>query len=204
MRLDFHKNHWLLLGTILFGFVALSLLIAVFPAIWVQNNSHPLPGAEPLTASEFEGLKTYLSEGCVYCHTQQVRPLEMDASFGRPSVPGDYAYLNAIGPFSPNAPAVLGSQRTGPDLTTVGQRQGSEVWQLMHLYNPRSVVPGSVMPSFPWMFEVVEEAGPNDTVVPVPPAYAPDVGVVIAKQKALDLTAYLLSLRQLPVEEVAQ
>lgn len=200
MRLDFHKNHWLLLGTILVGFLFLSAIIAVVPAIWVQNNSHPLPGAQPLTDAEFAGLKTYLSEGCVYCHTQQVRPLEMDAVYGRPSVPGDYAYLNAIGPFSPNAPAVLGSQRTGPDLTSVGQRQGSEVWQLMHLYNPRSVVPSSVMPAFPWLFEVVDSAGPNDTVVPVPPEFVPRGGVVIARQKALDLAAYLLSLKQVPLE----
>lgn len=200
MKLDFHKNHWLLFGVILFGFITLSAIIAISPAIWVQNNSAPLPGMQPLTDSEFAGLKVYLSEGCVYCHTQQVRPLEMDAVYGRPSVPGDYAYLNAIGPFSPNAPAVLGSQRTGPDLTSVGQRQASEVWQLMHLFNPRSVVPDSVMPAFPWMFEVVANAGPNDTVVPVPSEFAPDTGVVIAGQKAHDLVAYLLSLKQVPLE----
>lgn len=203
MRLDFHKNHWLLFGVIFFGFIAIGLLIAIGPAIWVQNNSHPLPGAEPLTEAEFAGLQVYLAEGCVYCHTQQVRPVAMDAVYGRPSAPGDYAYLNALGPFSPNAPAVLGSQRTGPDLSNVGRRQPSETWQLLHLYNPRTVVPDSVMPAFPWMFEVKAEADEDDVVVAVPPSHAPEVGVVVAGQKALDLTAYLLSLSQVPIEDTA-
>ena len=97
-----------------------------------------------------------------------------------------------------------GSQRTGPDLSNVGQRQSSDVWQLLHLYNPRTVVPDSVMPAFPWLFEVKETAAKEDVMVPIPPSHAPEGGVVVAKQKALDLTAYLLSLEQLPIDGTAE
>ena len=61
----------------------------------------------------------------------------------------------------------------GPDLSNVGARQASEVWQYLHLYNPRSVVEGSVMPAFPWLFEVKAEAADGEPVVPLPTAYAP-------------------------------
>jgi cytochrome c oxidase cbb3-type subunit 2 len=86
-----------------------------------------------------------VASGCSYCHTQQVRPLPQDAVFGRPSAPGDFTY---------QTPELLGSERTGPDLTNVGARQASTVWQYIHLYNPRAVVPQSIMPAFEWLFEV--------------------------------------------------
>ena len=127
MTLDFGKNHWLLFGVSFFGFIALAFLVGIGPAIWVQNNTQPLPGAVPPTAVETAGLQVYVSEGCVACHTQQVRPLEMDAVWGRPSAPGDYAYVQPLGVWQPYAPAVLGSERTGPDLSNVGARQASEV-----------------------------------------------------------------------------
>ena len=55
-------------------------------------------------------------------------------------------------------PPVPGTQRTGPDLANVGNRQPSWMWNFMHLYNPRSMVPESIMPSFPWMFEVLSQS----------------------------------------------
>src|SRR5690606_8224310 len=119
----------------------------------------------------------YVAEGCVACHTQQVRPLEQDAPYGRPSAPGDYALMKQQD-FWRTTPAMLGTERTGPDLTNVGARQPSEVWQYMHLYNPRSVVADSMMPAYPWLFEVKAEADPDDTVVPLPEAFAPADGVV--------------------------
>ena len=96
--------------------------------------------------------------------------------------------------------------RTGPDLLNIGARQPSVDWHLTHLYNPRAVMPGSIMPSYPFLFEVKDAAGPDDTVVKLPPDYAVD-GVVVARQDALDLVQYLLELDRtypvdvLPVEE---
>lgn len=200
MNLSFHKNHWLLLGVIFFGYIALSWIAGIGPAIWVQDHTHPLPGAKPLTALERQGLKIYIGEGCVACHTQQVRPLKMDSPFGRPSAPGDYAYVRPLDFWRPYAPAVLGSERTGPDLTNIGARQSSKTWQFMHLYNPRSVSPHSVMPAFPWLFKVVENPAANAEVVTMPAAYAPKTGKVVAGDRAKALVAYLLALKQVPLK----
>ncbi|HET6528448.1 MAG TPA: cbb3-type cytochrome c oxidase subunit II [Balneolaceae bacterium] len=198
MKLDFHKNHKLLYGTIFWGFLFLSIIIAVLPALWVQEKTKPQPWTEPMTNMEKLGLKVYVSEGCMYCHTQQVRPLEMDEIWGRPSVPADYAQISRTSIWQ-QTPAVLGSSRTGPDLSNIGVRQPSAIWQYMHLYNPRSVVKESIMPSFPWLFEVVKNPAPDDKVIPVPEGFAPKNGKVIATKRAKALVAYLLSLKQEPL-----
>lgn len=198
--MNMHSNHKLLFSVIFFGFLALSMVIAVAPAIGVENSMHPLPSAQPMTDLEKHGLGVYIAEGCVACHTQQVRPLDMDQVWGRAAVPGDYAYVEPLGPWSPYAPALLGSSRTGPDLTNVGARQASETWQYMHLYNPRMVVPDSVMPAYPWLFEVVTDAGADDVVVPASGEYAPAAGQVVPTEDGAALVAYLLSLQQAPLE----
>ena len=200
MTLDFGKNHWLLFGVSFFGFIALAYVVGIGPAIWVQNHSQPLRGSVAPTAIERKGLEVYISEGCVYCHTQQVRPLEMDAIWGRPSATGDYAFVQPASTWQPYAPAVLGSERTGPDLSNVGARQASEVWQYMHLYNPRSVVQGSIMPAFPWLFDVKAVAGEGESVVPLPASHAPTGGVVVPNARGRALVAYLLARRQVPIE----
>jgi len=199
MRLDFHKNHRLLFGTVLAVFVVLTLIIGVWPAWWVQANNEPLRGSEPLTDRERAGLQVYVSEGCVYCHTQQVRPLPQDtARYGRPSAPGDYARLEPTDLWR-QTPSVLGTERTGPDLSNVGERQPDATWHHMHLFQPRSVVEGSVMPAYPWLYEVKEQPGPDDRVVPIPGEHAPGGGKVVATEEAEALVAYLQSLRQPPL-----
>jgi cytochrome c oxidase cbb3-type subunit 2 len=120
--------------------------------------------------------------------------LLQDRIFGRPSAPGDFAY---------QTPELLGSQRTGPDLTNVGVRQSSALWQYIHLYNPRAVVPESIMPAFDWMFQVVDQAPPGATPVPLPKAYAPARGVVVPDHQAQALVAYLLSLKQPALPEAS-
>lgn len=120
----------------------------------------------------------------------------MDEVWGRAAVPADFAHVGPLGPWSPYAPALLGSSRTGPDLTNIGARQASETWQYLHLYNPRIVVPDSVMPAYPWLFDVVAVAGADDVVVPVSGDRAPAQGQVVAGAKGKALVAYLLSLSQ--------
>ncbi len=176
-------------------YAGLALVMGVFPGITLSQTP-PGPGVKPLTALEAEGRDVYVANGCSYCHTQQVRPLAQDKVFGRPSAPGDFAY---------QTPELLGSERTGPDLSNIGARQPSAVWQYIHLYNPRAVVPASIMPSFDWMFDVVDKAPAGVSPVPLPKAYAPAHGVVIPKHEAQALLAYLLSLKQppLPTSETA-
>jgi cytochrome c oxidase cbb3-type subunit 2 len=200
MSFDFGRNHWLLFGVSFFGFIGLAFIVGIGPAIAVQKRTEALPGAVPPTAIEAQGLRVYVAEGCVACHTQQVRPLQMDRVWGRPSAPGDYANVRPAGVWQPYAPAVLGSERTGPDLSNVGARQASDVWQYLHLYNPRAVVPGSIMPAFPWLFDVKAEADPDDVTVPLPGPYAPGTGVVVPNARGRALVAYLLAQRQQPIE----
>lgn len=199
MKLNFHKNHKLLFGVVFWGFVFLSLLISVFPALWVQQENEPLPASEPLTELEQKGMNVFISEGCVYCHTQQVRPIAMDENWGRPSAPGDYARINRQDIWR-QTPAVLGSERTGPDLSNVGQRQPSAVWHYMHLYNPRSVVKESIMPSYPWLFRIEEHPSEDATVVSMPGEYGPAEGKIVATERAEALVAYLQSLKQVSMD----
>lgn len=198
--MNFHRNHWLLLGTIFFGFIGLALIIAILPAQWMQRNTEPLPEAEPLSDLEQRGLEVYIAEGCVACHTQQVRPLPMDQPWGRPAAAADYALLGPMDVWRPYSPAVLGSARTGPDLSNIGARQSSETWQYLHLYNPRAVVKDSIMPAYPWLFEPATGAEGDAPVVTIPEAYAPEGGKVVPTSQGQALVAYLLALRQIPIE----
>ena len=89
---------------------------------------------------------------------------------------------------------MLGTQRTGPDLSNVGKRQASEVWNLIHLYNPRAVVATSVMPGYPWYFREVDEVRDDHVVVPVPDAFKPVGKTIVAKEDAIHLVRYLQSV----------
>ncbi|HTG00973.1 MAG TPA: cbb3-type cytochrome c oxidase subunit II, partial [Nitrospirota bacterium] len=182
--------------------IGLTAIIAIGPAVWVQDHNMPLPGSQALTEQEQRGLAIYVAEGCLYCHTQQVRPLDLDAPFGRPSAPGDYARLRPQDIWR-MTPGMLGTERTGPDLSDVGNRQPSDTWQYIHLYNPRAVIKESVMQAYPWYFETKQIPDPKDIVVPVPQEFAPREGKIIATQKAKDLVAYILSLKQVPIPGVS-
>ncbi len=180
------KKLMLIAGGSLLVYVVIVLAIAVIPAI-VLSRVPPGPDVVPLTQVQAEGRRVFAANGCAYCHTQQVRPLPQDRVFGRPSAPGDFAY---------QTPELLGSERTGPDLTNVGATKGSDVWQYIHLYDPRAVVPESIMPNFKFLFRVMAQAPAGETAVPVPAQFAPASGVVVPTDEAKALVAYLLSLKQ--------
>jgi cytochrome c oxidase cbb3-type subunit 2 len=198
MKLDTHTNLPVLVGLAAGGFVALTAAAAIAPALWVERHNAPIPGSTPMTAVEEAGLRVYVSEGCGYCHTQQIRPLPEDTLYGRPSAPGDYARLTTLGPFV-QVPEILGTERTGPDLSNVAARQPSDVWHYIHLYQPRAVVAASIMPAFPWLFQLTATPDSQSTKVPVPPGVAPAGMRVVATPRARALVAYLLSLKQSPI-----
>ena len=188
--MNFHRSHRLLAAAAFLGFMALTILIAVIPAIEAMRVP-PTPGLRDLTTEEKHGRDLYVAEGCSYCHTQMVRPLPSDRVFGRPSAAGDYVFAT---------PQLLGTSRNGPDLANIGNRQPDLMWHLVHLYNPRAVVKESIMPAFSWYFQEKFRTDPGDTVVPVPPSFAPKGKVVVATPDALALVAYLLALKQPPLE----
>lgn len=206
--LNFHKNHQNLALTAGAVFVALSILIAILPAFQMQETE-PIPDQKPLTAQQEKGLAVYVKENCMACHTQQVRNIEMDKMWGdRPSIPSDYYFSKKRMDIWRQSPSLLGSERTGPDLTNIGKRQSSEDWHLLHLYNPRAVVSESVMPSYPWLFKVVDSTlvKPDEKVVAVPQEFFNKKGKkVVAREEALLLVEYLKSLKQtdLPGGDIA-
>ena len=169
--INFHKDHATLVNVALMGFVLLSTGVAVAPALSMQDNNGPLPDMPVMTAQEHRGLDVYVAEGCIACHTQQVRNIEMDKVWGtRPSMPSDYYYSKQRPNIWQNTPSLLGSERTGPDLTNVGVRKGSEAWQMLHLYDPRMVEKASIMPRYGWLFKEVDSTAvkPDDFVLSVP------------------------------------
>ncbi|HKU66243.1 MAG TPA: cbb3-type cytochrome c oxidase subunit II [Candidatus Baltobacteraceae bacterium] len=183
------NNVWTLVAAAAIVYGGFCVVMGVIPGV-AMSHERPTPGLRPLSAQQARGRDIYVSEGCSYCHTQNIRPLAQDKVFGRPSVGGDYVY---------STPQLLGTERTGPDLSNIGLRQPSDVWQYIHLWDPRAVVHDSIMPRYTWFFTLKKSAAPGETTVPVPPGYAPAGEVVIATQQAQDLVAYLKSLKQVPL-----
>ena len=165
-------------------FLILTYLTAIMPAFRNQQNNAPLPGTLPLSGDALAGKNIYISEGCVGCHSQQVRNVDMDKQFGaRPGIPADYANNNRMSIWV-NTATLMGTERTGPDLTNVGKRQPGKEWNLMHLFNPRSVTPQSIMPSYEWLFEVKENPAKNDVLVSMPAQFLNGrKGKVVAQKK---------------------
>jgi len=144
----------------------------------------------------------YRANGCNYCHTQQTQGFgvvegtnfvgyagsDIERGWGaRPSVARDFVF---------DRPVMLGSQRIGQDLANVGVRQTNEVWHLMHLYNPRSVSPGSVMPPYEYLFEKRKFGGVQSLdALPRDEKAVGEGYEIVPKEEARTLVAYLLSLR---------
>ncbi len=164
-------------------------ILVVLPYLLLEDVKPPA-GLKPYTDQQLLGRQTYIANGCVYCHSQQPRDIKQapDATrgWGRASVAADYAY---------DTPHLLGTMRTGPDLLNIGARQPSMDWHLGHLYQPRAYTPGSIMPSYPFLFEVRQGvAKPGETALNLPPNLTKEGQVVIAKPETVALVNYLQSL----------
>lgn len=123
-------------------------LTTLFPALVEDSWTKPVEGLKPLTDQQAAGREIYKREGCWYCHTQQVRKLPSDvARYGWRGTP---APISVPGEYVNDAPHFLGTRRIGPDLSRVGGKY-DRTWHLAHFRNPRDLVPGSVMPPFPWI-----------------------------------------------------
>ena len=170
--MHFFDNHKKLFLTATLFFVLLTIFVAILPAFHNQLINAPLPQAKPLSAEAQKGKALYVAHGCVACHTQQVRNVEMDKVFGqRPSLAADYADIHRMD-FWRNTATLMGTERTGPDLSDIGTRQPSQDWNLVHLYNPRIVVKESVMPAYPFLFTLKDKAEEGDVTIKLPEAFA--------------------------------
>ncbi|ARU56326.1 MAG: cytochrome-c oxidase, cbb3-type subunit II [Pseudomonadales bacterium] len=131
---------------IILTIVAISFggLVEIVPLFFSKKLNEPIAGLKPLNAIQLEGRDIYIREGCHVCHTQMIRPFRAETErYGHYTVAGEHVYEH---------PFLWGSKRTGPDLARVGGRY-SDDWHRAHLYNPRNVVPESIMPSYPWLFK---------------------------------------------------
>jgi cytochrome c oxidase cbb3-type subunit 2 len=191
---DEHKK---LFGTAFLFFLSLSLFVVILPALDIQQHNAPLPGDPELSDDAVKGKLVFIANGCVACHTQQVRSTEMDKTWGsRPSIAADYARIHRTDLWR-NTATLMGTERTGPDLSNIGARQPANSWHLTHLFNPRIVVKESIMPAYPWMFEIKKKPSKTDKVVPIPAAFLEDAqSKVVATTEAIQLVAYLTSLKQ--------
>jgi len=92
------------------------------------------------------GHKVYVAEGCWHCHSQFVRPVSNeDIRFGRVSYPQEYQNVLQM-------PVMFGTRRVGPDLIRSNGKHAND-WHAAHFYRPKNVVPESVMPAYPWLFD---------------------------------------------------
>jgi cytochrome c oxidase cbb3-type subunit 2 len=136
------RNSILLLIGILIV-IAVGGLVEVVPLFYLRSTIETAEGVRPYTPLELAGRNIYVREGCYLCHSQMIRALRDEVErYGHYSLAAESMY---------DHPFQWGSKRTGPDLARVGGKY-SDDWHRDHLLDPRSVVPGSVMPGYPWLF----------------------------------------------------
>lgn len=124
--------------------VAIGGLTQIVPLFFQDVTNKPIEGMKPRPALELEGRDVFIANGCVGCHSQMIRPFRAETErYGHYSVAGESVW---------DHPFLWGSKRTGPDLARVGGRY-SDDWHRAHLYNPRNVVPESIMPAYPFLVE---------------------------------------------------
>ncbi|MDA3945881.1 MAG: cytochrome-c oxidase, cbb3-type subunit II [Helicobacteraceae bacterium] len=122
--------------------IAFAGLIEIVPNF--AEASRPSIGTKPYTTLELAGRHVYIKNSCNACHSQLIRPFKAETDrYGDYSLSGEYAY---------DRPFLWGSKRTGPDLMRVGNYRTTD-WHENHMRDPRSVVPGSIMPAYAWLFE---------------------------------------------------
>jgi cytochrome c oxidase cbb3-type subunit 2 len=136
-------NAGLMIG---FTMLAISIggLVEIVPLFYIEDTIEKVEGVRPYTPLEQRGRDIYTREGCYTCHSQMIRPFrDEDMRYGHYSLAAESQY---------DHPFQWGSKRTGPDLARVGGKYSNQ-WHVQHLVAPRSVVPESIMPNYPWLLE---------------------------------------------------
>jgi cytochrome c oxidase cbb3-type subunit 2 len=134
----------LLLSLLILITVAIGGLVEIVPLYKIETTIEDVEGVRPYSPLELAGRNIYIREGCYTCHSQQIRPFRDEIErYGHFSLAAESKY---------DHPFQWGSKRTGPDLARVGGKY-SDDWHVAHMVNPRSVVPESIMPGYPWMLD---------------------------------------------------
>lgn len=119
-------------------------IVEFVPTFLIKSNIPTIASVKPYTPLELQGRDIYIREACNSCHSQLVRPFRSETErYGEYSKAGEYVY---------DHPFLWGSKRTGPDLHRIGGKYPNS-WHYLHMENPRSMSPGSLMPPYPWLLE---------------------------------------------------
>lgn len=145
--LDLHHRLENNLGLLIFGILfvtSIGGLVQILPSLFQESLKTPSKNIHLYQPLELAGRDIYIREGCNTCHSQQIRPLVAEVErYGTYSRADEFVY---------DRPFLWGSKRTGPDLHRVGGKY-SDDWHRLHMIDPRSVVPNSIMPGYPWLAE---------------------------------------------------
>ncbi|WP_319567165.1 cytochrome-c oxidase, cbb3-type subunit II [Cohaesibacter marisflavi] len=136
------ERHSMLLLVGILIVVAIGGMVEIIPLFYLKSTIEKVEGMRPYTPLELAGRNIYIREGCYLCHSQMIRPMRDEIErYGHYSLAAESMY---------DHPFQWGSKRTGPDLARVGNKY-SDLWHVNHLTDPRSVVPESVMPGYPFL-----------------------------------------------------
>ncbi|MDP9291806.1 MAG: cbb3-type cytochrome c oxidase subunit II [Verrucomicrobiota bacterium] len=202
------RSHWLFAGivaTFAFSWFGLAMVPQMQLGTLPPQVDEDMGDIYPIDKGGIadQGRAVYAANGCFYCHSQQVRDQPSDLARGwgtRRTVARDYLYDN---------PVFLGTMRNGPDLANIGspQRVRDAGWHYLHLYDPRSVFPDSIMPPFQFLFEKRQISGERSVdALDLWGKDAPEDGYeILPTPQAKALVAYLLSLdRTHPLREAKE
>jgi len=138
------ETNGILMVVLILVTVSIGGLVEIVPLFTIESTIEKVEGVRPYSPLEQAGRNTYVREGCYVCHSQMIRSFRDEAErYGHYSLAAESMY---------NHPFQWGSKRTGPDLARVGGKYSNE-WQRAHLIDPRSLVPESIMPSYPFLAE---------------------------------------------------
>jgi cytochrome c oxidase cbb3-type subunit 2 len=138
------ERRGLLLTLLILITVSIGGLVEIVPLFTIESTIEPVQGVRPYSPLELMGRNIYIREGCYVCHSQMIRPFRDEVErYGHYSLAAESMY---------DHPFQWGSKRTGPDLARVGGKYSNE-WHVAHMVDPRSVVPESVMPGYPFLLE---------------------------------------------------
>jgi len=141
------RHRWLEGKPVLFLLASLVVIliggiVEFVPTFLVKSNIPTIESVQPYSPLELQGRDIYIREGCNSCHSQLIRPFRSETErYGEYSKAGEFVY---------DHPFLWGSKRTGPDLHREGGKYPN-LWHYLHMENPQSMSPGSIMPGYPWL-----------------------------------------------------
>lgn len=142
-----YKHKWIESRPLKFTLAATVLIliggmVQMIPTFLIKSNIPTISSVKPYTPLELQGRDIYIREGCNTCHSQMIRPFRSETErYGEYSKAGEFVY---------DHPFLWGSKRTGPDLQREGKKYPN-LWHFYHMNDPRTMSPGSIMPSYEWL-----------------------------------------------------